>query len=64
MYVINFNTLYATEETYRVEADVSSEQIRHISDTIQSWVKYSELLQLGSNWKARYKIHYRWMDYI
>jgi len=46
MYVINFNALHATEEIYRLEVGVSSEQIRHISDTIQSYYSLGQIERL------------------
>jgi hypothetical protein len=46
MYVINFNTLHATEEIYRLEVDVSSEQIRHICDKIQSYYSLGQIERL------------------
>ena len=47
MYVINFNGLHATEEIYRLEVDVSSEQNRHVSDTIQSYYSLGQIERLG-----------------
>jgi hypothetical protein len=53
MYVINFNTLHATKEIYRLEVGVSSEQIRRFSDAVQSYYSLGQIERLG------YKIHYR-----
>ena len=47
MYVNSFNALYATEEIYGLEVDVSSEQIRHVSVTIQSYYSLLQIERLG-----------------
>jgi len=52
VYVINFNVLRATEEIHRLEVDMSSEQIRHISDTIQSYYSLGQIERLGIKYIA------------
>jgi hypothetical protein len=64
MYVINFNAVHATEEIYQLEVDVSSDQTRHVSDTVQSYYSLGQIERLGIKYITDYIYMLKYIQFV